>query len=189
MFEEERRIGIQQGTVKELLNVLIEYLDKTYSYNAKVEECVQTAKAIVALFPSLKVEPSDIDGIDKLYDFKARRGLLYNKVKNKGAKKIQKRQVRSEEVVFSEAEKEELIVFFKTAPCTKRSEIEDIKQKLSQTVEFRRELLQNGSTDVYQTFRFFYVSTDLVNTVLTYCIPTFYDSILFFFYRYCSILA
>lgn len=154
---------ISAESTKKLVNGLLHYLDNTFGVSPAVQDIKTTCVAAISLFPCLKTDPSQIDGIDRLYDNKSRSGILFNKIKNRATL----RNKISEKVgqPMSEEEEMQLVTFFETAACTNVKEKKKIKEKLQISIEFRRKLLQTG-VDLHKTFRYAYVAPDLVNLKL-----------------------
>lgn len=92
LLEQQRIDSISQPMTKKLINGLLLYLNTTFGKLPTSIEIIQACIATVTLFPSLKTEPSEIDGIDRLYNNRDRKGLLYNKIKNSRADPRNKQQ-------------------------------------------------------------------------------------------------
>lgn len=160
LLEQKRVDRISADSTKKLVNGLLLYLDKTFGVSPAVRDIKTTCIAAITLFPCLNTDPSQIDGIDRLYDNKSRSGILYNKLKNRASTKNAKTSQTVGQPISGE-EEIELIKFFETAACTNAKEKKKIKDKLQCTIEFRQKLIQSG-VDLHKVFRFIYVAPDLV---------------------------
>lgn len=61
--QESSRRFLSPGCKKELFKQLTDYIESTYTLEAKEDEIIAVCLATICLFPSLKTEPSKIGGI------------------------------------------------------------------------------------------------------------------------------
>lgn len=93
-----------------------------------------------------------------LYDYDNRSGFLFNKFKNNPANPRLPRAV--EVLELTEEQKEDYRQFFKNCVVAKEKEL--IKQKLRESVDYRKSMMADYSDDFNSIFDFYFVSPDLI---------------------------
>lgn len=115
---------------------------------------------------------------DRLFNFKKRCGIIYNKTiyskyhKTSTKTKVQapKREntnVENDNAVSNDPSDDEVneisyLLYFKT--CLVDRDLEILKIKLAQTIEMREKLLNKKGISIHKTFPFYFVQPNLVST-------------------------
>lgn len=100
-----------------------------------------------------------------LYNANAQTGFLFDKLRNIQRKNnqipIQHDTIPEEYVPIDADDEANLIQYFKN--CVIRNELNDLKEKLRSTINYRRELLLNPPEPIHKMFGFYFVSPELVS--------------------------
>lgn len=173
---------------KHLVSLLYDYLNESFNSEPSKDNIISVCKDVIQIFPGLRVSPSSVGGIvctnklmvqllillkqismfqDLLYGKKG--GYLYNKFKNQKEKLMRKMQANltvssdadRNECQYSEEEKLELLLFFKT--CLIPKDKSKLLQTLKETIQFRKELYACDSTIFADSFKFYFISPDIVS--------------------------
>lgn len=100
-----------------------------------------------------------------LYNIHAQSGFLFDKLRNNQRKNnqigIQHDAIPEDYVPIDADDEANLIQYFKN--CVIRNEMDDLKEKLCSTVNYRRVLLLNPPEPIHRMFGFYYVSPELVS--------------------------
>lgn len=166
LLEQKRLECISTDSTKKLVNGLILYLDRTFGVPSS-QDIKTTCIAAITLFPCLRTDPSEVDGIDRLYNIKTHSGVLFHKIKNNRSKNVKATEPNDQQM--TKEEETQLIAFFESAACTNAKEKKKIKEKLECSIELRQKLLETG-IDLHEAFRFFYVSPDLVSLCIVFIV-------------------
>lgn len=199
LFDQYKLINSLSDKMKrKLSDALYEYLKKTFPKVPSVDDVTEVCKAAVSIFPLIKVDPSNIDGIvnipiiftfnffsldiiipfcvwsiefqDEFYNPKAHKGMLFHKLKNAKSTNASKN-------VPSNAETEEsLKTFFKY--CVVENDRAKLKNKLRGTIELRRKILKEKKEEFIDFLQFYFVDIDLVSLNLKFKIIVYLKCIL-----------
>lgn len=90
-----------------------------------------------------------------LYNNRLRRGFLYDKLRNRSRKQDSNEQAENREL-----NEQDLLTFFKT--CVVKNELNELKDKLTESVAFRRKLLRKEMADIKTMFPFYFADPRLV---------------------------
>lgn len=176
-----------------LVNALGQLIATEYAGNASETEIMSICRATIEIFASLQGEDAELNKIvsvvflrlsdlfhsniflvfqDLLYNPKRRRGFLFDKLRNmdrnkqvaaktKRKKSANRNNSLNESLNSSEYDENELLSYFKTYVV--KNGVDELKEKLLETIEMRRNLLLTNVTQIKAMFPFYFVDASLVN--------------------------
>lgn len=172
---------LQKKSMKELNDLMFQFLVEKFTLNAADTVLKQICLACINVIPCLKTPNSTIGGIvsifyenhtvvwtytlfrskyvcqEHFYNYNNRpiTGIFFNKVKN-AKQSAKKATMTALEINHAE---EDLIRYFKE--CTLNGD--NLKEKLHETIELRKELIKKSTTKFHENFPFYFADTSFVS--------------------------
>lgn len=181
---------LMKGTRLKLLDYLCDLIDEEYGGEASRREIEMICRATIELFSSLKDKDGGIVSSfnQKMFSsinlyqlnfqkmlYTGRSGFLYDKLRYKNKKNgrndendnaIDTDRLESadttENIPFETDDENsaELMQFFKN--CVVANDKEELKRKLAESIEFRRQILREPQKPIHEMFGFYFVDPELV---------------------------